>query len=370
MRTTLKALVLAATAPLALVAAFATPAAAAGTLAIGVNVTGATLVVNGGPNQSCTWRVSTNVTLVNTSSTAQTITDVGASADWNIDGGGNGHVTATFLDQDGLQTGVSIGNGEIRTFSPISVELSIPCNSSYAQLEIWVNDTAGQRSAGDDPFLDAGTAVPFAPIAGGIGLAGVAGIGLVARRRPRVVAALVAAAAMVVGIALIPAAQAPASGGTSVPVQAGAGAQTVGNAFFERVVVNGDETLEVTVDLTEKATSSVLCVGSTAFTSRTPPGQCPYAGTVNGDRVTYAVPLGTVYSGITLHGQLLVQLSGSTAFAGWTNGSPFYGEVPLDSPPPAHLPVAGLGALGLAAVVAAGAGLTVVVRGKRRGSRV
>lgn len=180
----LVAFALAATAPLAVVASTAPMANAADSLAISVNVTSATLVSDGGPNGECQWRVTADVLVVNLTGQLQQVTAVDMAADWDAAGGTNGHADAVSLADGGLVPGANLDPTTPTSFKGLVVSMTIPCSTTYSQLEVGVIDTTGQRSAGDDPFVDS-TTVPFAVAAGGMALAAVVGVGLVTRQRGR-----------------------------------------------------------------------------------------------------------------------------------------------------------------------------------------
>lgn len=182
-RTKLLAFALAATAPLAIVAS-SPLASAASSLAISVNVTSATLVTNGGPGGDCEWQVTANVIVVNLTGQPQQVTAVDMAADWEATGGANGHSQAITLADGGLHGGVTLDPNTPSSFPGVVVSMTIPCSTTYSQLEVGVTDTTGQRSAGDDPFVDS-TTVPVAVAAGGMGLAALAAVGLVVRKRSR-----------------------------------------------------------------------------------------------------------------------------------------------------------------------------------------
>jgi hypothetical protein len=118
-------------------------------------------------------------------------------------------------------------------------------------------------------------------------------------------------------------------------IKAGNDHQTIGSATFTRTADNdGNETLTVDLSTSVGMADDHLCLSDSAYTERVSPGQCPYAHTGLGGATTdqFVVDLGTTYLGKTIYAQLHVATSdGRTAFAGWTDGNPFYGNVAIDA---------------------------------------
>ncbi len=119
------------------------------------------------------------------------------------------------------------------------------------------------------------------------------------------------------------------------PIQAGNDHQTIGSATFTRTAdANGSETLTVDLNVSVGIAEDQLCLSDTAYTSRVSPGRCAYAHPNMAGATTdqYVVDLGTTYFGKTIYAQLHVATSnGQTAYAGWTDGNPFYGNVAIDA---------------------------------------
>lgn len=183
-RTKLVAFALATTAPLAVAASSGSMAGAASGMAISVNVTSATLVVNGGPAGDCAWEVRADVIVVNLTGEPQRVTAVDIAADWTAPGGANGHSEAIPLADGGLYAGVSLDAMSPNYFVDLLARMTIRCSTTHSQLEVGITDTTGQRSAGDDPFTES-TRVQVAASGGWIGPAAIAVICLVAWQRSR-----------------------------------------------------------------------------------------------------------------------------------------------------------------------------------------
>lgn len=119
------------------------------------------------------------------------------------------------------------------------------------------------------------------------------------------------------------------------PIQAGSDHQTIGSATFTRSAdSSGNETLTVDISTSVGIAEDHLCLSDAAYTSRVSPGQCAYSHTSLGGATTdqYVVDLGAAYFGKTIYVQLHVATSdGQTAYAGWQDGKPFYGNVAIDA---------------------------------------
>jgi hypothetical protein len=154
-------------------------------------------------------------------------------------------------------------------------------------------------------------------------------------------------------------------------IQAGNDHQTVGDATFTRTD-NGDGTETLTVDISVPGgiTEDHLCLSTSAYTSRQSPGSCAYGhenlGGVTSDQ--YVVNLGSDYVGQTIYAQLHVVTQGATAYAGWQDGNPFYGNVAIDASPegvPAAPLLGQVAPFGLAVLFLAGVGGVVLWRRRR-----
>jgi len=152
------------------------------------------------------------------------------------------------------------------------------------------------------------------------------------------------------------------------PIEAGNTHTVVGSATFTRTE-NGDGTETLTVDISVPGgiTEDHLCLSDTAFTSRVPPGQCAYShSNLNGATTDqFVVNVGSTYLGETIYAQLHVVTQGETAYAGWQDGTPFYGNVAIDPVAPGVPAAPLLGAwmpVGLAGLFIAGMGAVVLLR--------
>ena len=142
--------------------------------------------------------------------------------------------------------------------------------------------------------------------------------------------------ALVAPLALsMPSAVADPSPVTST-IGAGNDDQPIGSATFTRSADNnGNETLTVDISLSSGGIAEDhLCLSTTAYTSRQSPGSCAYAHQNLGGVTTdeFVVDLGQSYFGQTIYAQLHIATSnGQTAYAGWHDGNPFYGNVAIDA---------------------------------------
>jgi hypothetical protein len=164
----------------------ASPAFAGSGFAIAVEVHNSQQSVVSSDGTSCTWQVTSDITLVNLTNQSLQITAVGDSVSWTAADGTSGVVNSvTTIDDGGLQPGVVLGPNEQRTFSGASVEFVIPCKATDGDLAVRIT-TARGTSSGDAPFLESGTPVPLSAV-GALGLTvGLAGaFTLVQRRRRR-----------------------------------------------------------------------------------------------------------------------------------------------------------------------------------------
>lgn len=164
--------------------------------------------------------------------------------------------------------------------------------------------------------------------------------------------------ASVVTIAFGSAAQ--ADGPTTVDATIGQGSNgvTIGDASIVRTLFfEGNETLTVDLEVPGGDVGEVhVCVGTSPFTSRIPPGRCQYNFTgLSGPAFHAVIDLGTSYVGQMLYLQIHLDLGDETAYACWRAGSPFYGNCEIDSTD-TPIPVGAIGALGLSG----GLGLVLV----------
>jgi len=138
----------------------------------------------------------------------------------------------------------------------------------------------------------------------------------------------------------------------SSDLRSGSNGDVVGTVSFERTVgAGGVETLHVVASVPGGSSASHLCLGTQAFTDRVSPGQCPYSNG-GGTSITYTVNLGTTYASHPLYIQFHVDLGGASAYAGWQDGKPFFGNLVADAPDslPTPVPVGAVGAVILAAI--------------------
>ena len=162
------------------------PAAFAGSgFAMAVEVQNSRQAIVSSDGTSCTWQVTSDITLVNLTDQSLSITGVGDSVSWTASDGTSGVVNSvTVLDDGGLRAGVQLAAHEQRTFTAASVEFVIPCKATNGDLAVRVT-TARGTSSGDAPFLESGTPVPLSAV-GAVGLtAALAGVFTVVQRRRR-----------------------------------------------------------------------------------------------------------------------------------------------------------------------------------------
>lgn len=120
-----------------------------------------------------------------------------------------------------------------------------------------------------------------------------------------------------------------AASSLAVTIGAGSGGAAVGTATFTRTPAPGGSRLDVDVDVPPGLTETSLCVDDSPFTTRVPPGSCPwkraYSPAVSHHR--FEVVLATAAEvWAQVH---VVTADGETAFAGHRPGKPFYGNVRL-----------------------------------------
>ena len=152
------------------------------------------------------------------------------------------------------------------------------------------------------------------------------------------------------------------SGPMTVDVATGSDGIVVGTATFTRTIDgDGNEALQIALDVEGEISESAVCLSDQPFTSRVTRGKCPYQ-LANGST---SIDLGTAYAGETLYVQLSVVIGDETAFAGLVSARPPYGNVELSAAAAVPLPPIGLGALGLPALVGA-AVLLAQIRSRRR----
>ncbi len=105
-----------------------------------------------------------------------------------------------------------------------------------------------------------------------------------------------------------------------------------GSATITRIDGATTDTLIVTLTTVEQFREAHLCVSTTAYTSRTSPGQCQYslgAGTTG--QLTIQIDADD-----PVYLQIHAVVGGETGYVGWEEGNPFYGnvEVPDTAPDP------------------------------------
>jgi hypothetical protein len=181
----MRAKLAAASAAALLVAAPAGLAFANGGIAMAVDVSNSRQAISSRDHDSCTWTVTSDVTVVNLTSQDQTITAVGFSVSWTSADSSGVQSNVDELSSGGLAPGVTLAPNERRTFSPVEVEFDIPCRADSGDLAIRVTSGLGTGS-GDAPFLSGGTPVPPAAVGLSI-LAALVGMRWLAlgRGRPR-----------------------------------------------------------------------------------------------------------------------------------------------------------------------------------------
>jgi hypothetical protein len=169
---------------LLLVAGFAGAAFAGSGFAISVDVHNSQQSVVSTNDGTCTWQVSSDVTLVNLTDQALTITNVADQASWTAPDDTSGVQTqVTVLDDGGLRSGDVLAAHEQRTFPHAVVEFAIPCKADNGDLMVRVSTAQGTNS-GDAPFLGNGTPVPLTSV-GIVLLTAAVAVALAARLRRR-----------------------------------------------------------------------------------------------------------------------------------------------------------------------------------------
>ena len=154
--------------------------------AMAVNVHNSQQTIVGQADGSCTWRVASDVTLVNLTTESLSITNVSDAVSWTADDDTSGVVNDVSIVEDGgLHSGVVMGPREERTFPSVVVEFVVPCKATYGDLMVRVTTPRG-TSSGDAPFLENGTPVPLTAV-GAIGLSAVLAVVflVIQRRRQR-----------------------------------------------------------------------------------------------------------------------------------------------------------------------------------------
>ena len=160
------------------------PALAGNGLAMAVDVHNANVVQRSSDGTTCTWQITSDVTVVNLTSQTQTFTDVTTTASWTGPGSTSGVVSdVTIVDNGGLQSGDSLAPHAQQTFSPYVTQAAIPCNATGGDLAVAITTPQGTGS-GDAPFIQQGTPVPLSAL-GALGLSAVLAVmfGLRQRRR-------------------------------------------------------------------------------------------------------------------------------------------------------------------------------------------
>lgn len=154
---------------------------------------------------------------------------------------------------------------------------------------------------------------------------------------------------------------------TTVDVKAGKEAQTVGTATFTRTAdEGGSETLTVDLSVAGGIEESHVCISDEPYSSRMAAGSCPYAQGSTGTTARFVIPLGTSRVGDPIYTQTSVVTGDETAFAGWVDGEPFFGNVRIEAVIAGSTVPAGnlIGLVGLSVLL----GLVLVFRLTRRQS--
>jgi hypothetical protein len=154
--------------------------------AMAVNVDNTRETIVGSSNGTCTWQVTSDVTLVNLTAQDLTISAVNNAVSWSAPDDTSGVVTdVRILNSNGLEPGTTVAANQSREFSNYVVEFSIPCKADNGDLAIKVTTQRG-TSSGDASFLDNGTPVPLTSV-GIVGLTAALALVLmfVQRRRHR-----------------------------------------------------------------------------------------------------------------------------------------------------------------------------------------
>lgn len=189
-RRTVAALTLCCATASAVVVAGAGPAVASTATAMGVQVDNSHITKTGANGDTCSWQVTSEVDVVNRTSSTRNITAVSANVSWTAPDGSSGVLRGVQItDNGGLQPGVVLGPNDDRTFSPFVTEFDIPCKADFGDLAAVITTTnaAGsdsQTNSGDASFLENGTSVPVGAL-GVVGFAALLGAALVIRQRRR-----------------------------------------------------------------------------------------------------------------------------------------------------------------------------------------
>ena len=148
--------------------------------AIGLDIQNTSITSTTTDGVSCTYEITSSVTVVNLGSTPLNITAVTASATWS-EGSSNGLVNGTIVNNGGLVAGDTIAGNAAVTYQPVVTDVTIPCAATDGDLAIHVTDQYGTGS-GDAPFLSSGLPLPITAI-GGLTLAGLISVVLVFLQR-------------------------------------------------------------------------------------------------------------------------------------------------------------------------------------------
>ena len=162
----------------------AAPAAAGNGLAMNVDVHNSHVAMQSADGGTCTWEVSSDVTVVNLTNQSLDVTAVEGDVFWTGPNNTSGAVrNVAVLDDGGLRPGVTFAPHEQRTFSPFITRFDIPCSATFGDVDVSVSTPQGTGS-GDAPFLENGTPVPVGAV-GAVGLAGILGAGFLVHQRRR-----------------------------------------------------------------------------------------------------------------------------------------------------------------------------------------
>jgi hypothetical protein len=160
------------------------PASAGNGFAMAVDVRNTHEALVDASSGTCTWQVTSEVTLVNLSGEDLTISAVSGAVGWSASDGSSGFTTnVRILNANGLEPGATVPAGQQRGFSNFVVEFGIPCRADNGDLAVRVTTQKG-TSSGDAPFLENGTPVSVAA-AGALGLGSIAGGALIVVQRRR-----------------------------------------------------------------------------------------------------------------------------------------------------------------------------------------
>ncbi|MBV8984628.1 MAG: hypothetical protein JO248_09340 [Acidimicrobiia bacterium] len=163
---------------------FAGVAFAGSGFAVSVDVRNSQQSVVSTSGDTCTWQVASDITLVNLTDQALTITNVADQVSWQAPDDTSGvQSTVTVLDDGGLHSGDVLAAHEQRTFPHAVVEFAIPCKADNGDLMVRVSTAQGTNS-GDAPFLGNGTPVPLTSV-GIVLLTAAVAVALVASQRRR-----------------------------------------------------------------------------------------------------------------------------------------------------------------------------------------